>query len=70
MLLTYVLRPDAEVTQEALDAVNDNIDTDLYHTARLDDDVFKTNNAQVYHLLKKVIFKDQGVTSQRNMIPR
>jgi hypothetical protein len=60
MPLTYVLRPDAEVTQEALDTVYDDIDTDLYHTARLDDDVFKANNAQVYQLLKNVIFDGPG----------
>jgi hypothetical protein len=59
MPLTYVL-PNAEVTQEALDTVYDDIDTDLYHTARLDDDVFKANNAQVYQLLKNVIFDGPG----------
>jgi hypothetical protein len=60
MPLTYVLRPDAEVTQKALDTGYDDIDTDLYHTARLDDDVFKTNNAKVYQLLKNVIFDGPG----------
>jgi hypothetical protein len=49
-----------EVTKEALDTMYDDIDTDLYHTARLDDDVFKTNNAQVYQLLKNVIFDGPG----------
>jgi hypothetical protein len=60
MPLTYVLRPIEEVSQEALDTVYDDIDTDLFHTARLNDDVFKTNNAQVYQLLKNVIFDGPG----------
>jgi hypothetical protein len=60
MPLTYVLRPIEEVSQEALDTVYDDIDTDLFNTARLNDDVFKTNNAQVYQLLKNVIFDGPG----------
>jgi hypothetical protein len=60
MPLTYVLRTTKEVSQEALDNVYDDIDTDLFHTARLNDNVFKTNNAQVYQLLKNVIFDGLG----------
>jgi hypothetical protein len=60
MPLTYVLRPGSDVTQEALNTVYDDIDTDLYHTAHLDDDVFKANKAQVYQLLKNVIFDGPG----------
>jgi hypothetical protein len=50
--------------------VYDDIDTDLFHTARLNDDVFKTNNAQVYQLLKNVIFDGPGryITKKYNTL--
>jgi hypothetical protein len=60
MHLTYVLRPTKEVSQEALDTMYYDIDTDLFNTACLNDDVFKMNNAQVYQLLKNVIFDGPG----------
>jgi hypothetical protein len=56
MPLTYVLCPEAEVTLRAPASTVYIVDTDLYHTACLNDNFFKTNNAQLYVLLENVIF--------------
>jgi hypothetical protein len=48
--LAYVVGSEKDVTPRELNGTYKDIGSDLYNTARLDNDILKTNNAQVDQL--------------------
>ena len=61
--MTYVVRDEADVTDEARNADYDTIDDDLTATVMHGTTQFKKDNKRVYLLLKPLLEKGPGWTT-------